>query len=197
MDLGYSIFELRPEDGSDTIVLKETSVAEMEALIQALGTPKVKTAAELPDIPKWRAELTKLQDKLAERNGGKRLYAGQREDVMLLATRGRAGLYYEQGGGKTPVSAHWASSTGLQAHAGGVSELPGPQLDGGAGQVGLQGGAPRSPGDLRHSGGEAAEGVSRTRPPSTSAPTSSSSSSILPSSRGGTSTSTRRASWWA
>ena len=121
VDLGYSIFELRPEDGGDTIVLKETSVAEMEALIQALGTPQVKTAAELPDIPKWRAELTKLQDKLAERNGGKRLYAGQREDVMLLATRGRAGLYYEQGGGKTPVSAHWASPAGLQAHPGGLS----------------------------------------------------------------------------
>ncbi|HSN76255.1 MAG TPA: class I SAM-dependent methyltransferase [Anaerolineae bacterium] len=31
VDLGYSIFELRPDDGSATIVLKETSVQEMEA----------------------------------------------------------------------------------------------------------------------------------------------------------------------
>ncbi len=114
VDLGYSVFELRPADGSATIVLKETSVEEMQALITALGAPTVKTAAELPDIPKWRAELTKLQDKLADRNGGLRLYAGQREDVLLLATRGRAGLYYEQGGGKTPVSAHWASLRGYQ-----------------------------------------------------------------------------------
>ena len=113
VDLGYSIFELRPED-EDPIVLKETSVQEMEALIQALGAPKVKTAAELPDIPKWRAELTKLQDKLAERNGGLRLYSAQRDDVTLLATRARAGLYYEQGGGKTPVSAHWAALRGYQ-----------------------------------------------------------------------------------
>lgn len=114
VDLGYSIFELRPEDGGTTIVLKETSVDEMQALITALGAPTVKTAAELPDIPKWRAELGRLQDTLAERNGGLRLYAGQREDVLLLATRGRAGLYYEQGGGKTPVSAHWASLRGYQ-----------------------------------------------------------------------------------
>ena len=50
--------------------------------------------------------------------------------------------------------------------------------------MGLQGGAPRPPGNLRHSGGEARRRCSRTKPPSTSAPTSSSSSSILPSSRG-------------
>ncbi len=114
VDLGYSIFELRPEDGGDAIALKETSVDEMEALIQALGTPTVKTAAELPDIPKWRVELARLQDTLAERNGGLRLYPTQREDVLLLATRGRAGLYYEMGGGKTPVSAHWAALRGYQ-----------------------------------------------------------------------------------
>lgn len=73
VDLGFSVFELRPENGDDPIVLKETSVTEMETLIQALGAPKVKTAAELPDIPKWRRELVKLQDRLAQRNGGLRL----------------------------------------------------------------------------------------------------------------------------
>lgn len=114
VDMGFSVFELRPEGSEETIVLKETNVTEMEALIKALGVPKVKTAADLSDIAKWKAEMLKLQDKLAVRNGGKRLYNGQTEDVILLATHGQAGLYYEQGGGKTPVSAHWAMLRGYK-----------------------------------------------------------------------------------
>lgn len=114
VDLGYSIFELNPEGEDKPIILQETSVKEMQALITALGAPEVKTAAELPDIPKWNKEMSKLEKKLVARNGGLRLYDIQRQDVVMLATRAQAGLYYEQGGGKTPTSAYWATLRGYK-----------------------------------------------------------------------------------
>ncbi len=115
IDRGYLVFHFTDAEGNRFRV-REVDAEQVQAMIAAFGLPEVPTVDDLPlaERKSWAVQLHRLIEQQAAKNGGLRPYPVQQQDILRMATKSRAALLYEMGGGKTMASAYWATLRGYQ-----------------------------------------------------------------------------------
>ncbi len=113
-DTAYTRFTLTPRDGGEEIEVSDLVPKDLAAMVEAFGLPEVATVEDRPEHPSWVAQLERQVEHRAQRNGGKRLYERQFQDVARFLHRSRIAVMHEQGAGKTPMAAFWAATRGYK-----------------------------------------------------------------------------------
>lgn len=115
IDRGYLVFTFTDAQGH-RFTVREVCAEQVQAMIAAFGLPEVPTVDDLPlcERKSWEVQLQRLVEHQAAQNGGLRPYPVQEQDILRMATKSRAALLYEMGGGKTMTIAFWAALRGYK-----------------------------------------------------------------------------------